>query len=328
MLKSGISQIGGKFRLRKTLMNNTPYHEYFLSLFTGSGIYELNKKKAYHYECFNELNPEFVNYWIVIKKYFKEFEEKRKKGPYTIVSRYLYELLNAGVLTLEDMIEQAIQFFYKIKLSFASQLNFRGLVPETTSKRQYIEEAKRNFRGIIGKRSVQTEGNFKSNLGKTTRPISNNDCGILTELNPDLPQRLKYVIFECLDFRKVYQRFFRAYYKKKGLTKEVFIYADPPYPGTEQYYGDLFKPNYHYDLIDIMIDSPFNFMLSIGKECGFYLDALMDAGWIIKEVTTRYSTNANTQSLSKEYLCMNYNIDKFPKMVVDNQITLDNYMEA
>jgi DNA adenine methylase len=134
MLKPGISQIGGNSRTRKVLLANTPYHEYFLSLFTGSGIYEFNKPKAHHYECLNEINPEFVNYFIVIKKFFKEFEERRKKGPYTIVSRYLYELLNAGVLTPNDMIEQAIQFYYKIKLSYASQLTFRGLIPETTSK--------------------------------------------------------------------------------------------------------------------------------------------------------------------------------------------------
>ena len=46
MLKSGISQIGGKFRLRKQLLNFVPYHEYFLSLFCGSCVFELNKPKA------------------------------------------------------------------------------------------------------------------------------------------------------------------------------------------------------------------------------------------------------------------------------------------
>ena len=328
MLKSGISQIGGNFRTRKVLLANTPHHEYFLSLFTGSGIYEFNKPKAFHYECLNEINPEFVNYFIVLKKFFKEFEERRKKGPYTIVSRYLYELLNAGVLTPNDMIEQAIQFYYKIKLSYASQLTFRGLIPETTSKKQFIERAKKDFREAAEKKSHQTKGRFKSSLGKTTRPISNNDCGILTELNPNLPERLKYVIFECLDFRTIYRKFYKAYHKKKGLTKEVLVYADPPFPGTEHYYGNLFKPEYHYDLIDIMIDCPFNFMLSIGKDCGFYLDALRAAGWFIKEISIRYSTNANAQKLSKEYLCTNYDIKKIPKMIIDNQILLTKFMEA
>lgn len=321
MIKPGISQIGGKTRSRKFLMDNTPRHEYFLSLFCGSCIYEVNKPKANHYECFNDINSEIANYFIVIKKYFKEFEERRKNGPYTIVSRYLYDLLNKGILTPDDMIEQAIQFFYKIKLSFGSQLKFRGMVPETTSKRQYIEQAKKSFKG-------ETEGNFKSNLGKTTRPISNNDCGILTPLNIKLQERLAYVIIESLDFRKVYKRFYDAYYKRKGLTKECFIYADEPYPGTEHYYGTFFKPEGHQDLIDIMLNTPFNFMLSTGGDCEIYIDTLKSAGWIIKDKKTRYSTNANVQSLKQEYLCMNYDIKKVSKMIIDNQPTIMDYVEA
>jgi len=321
VLKSGINSVGGKFRSKVFLLTHTPYHKYFLSLFTGSGIYELAKPKASHYECFNELNPEIANYWIVIKKYFNEFEKRRKEGPYTIISHYLYKLLTKGILTPTDMIEQAIQYHYKIKLSYASQLRFRGIVPETTSKKQNIEKSKEDFKYFL------SEGTFKSNLGKTTRPISNNDCGLLTELNPDLPERLKYVIFDCLDFRKVYRKFYNAYHKRKGLTKEVFIYADPPFPGTEHYYGDLFKSEDHNDLIELMIETPFNFMLSIGKECGFYLDALRDANWVIKNVSVKYSTDANSQKPSDEYLCMNYNITKVPKMTEDNQITLEKYIE-
>ncbi len=328
MLKSGISQIGGKFRLTKQLLNFVPYHEYFLSLFCGSCVFELNKPKPNHYECFNDKNSEIANYFIVIKKYFKEFEERRNSGPYTIVSRYLYDLLNAGILTPEDMIEQAIQFFYKIKLSFASQLTFRGLIPETTSKKQFTEQAKKDFREAAEKNNYKTEGRFKSSLGKTTRPITNNDCGILTPLNQKLEERLKYVIIESLDFKKCYKSFYNAFYKRKGLMKEVFIYADPPYPGTEHYYGNLFTSEDHQDLIDIMLDTPFNFKLSIGKDCDLYIDLLGDAGWIIKEVYTKYSTNANRQKLSKEYICMNYDIKKYPKMIMDNQIPLTKYMEA
>ena len=328
MIKSGISQIGGKYRLRKKLLDRTPYHEYYLSLFCGSCVFELNKPKANHYECFNDKNSEIANYFIVIKKYFKEFEERRKSGPYTIVSRYLYDLLNAGILTPDDMIEQAIQFYYKIKLSFASQLTFRGLVPETTSKKQFIERAKKDFREAAEKKPRQTNGRFKSSLGKTTRPISNNDCGILTPLKPRLQERLKYVIIESLDFRKCYKSFYNAFYKRKGLSKEVFVYADPPYPGTEHYYGNMFSTEDHQDLIDIMLETPFNFMLSIGKDCEIYIDTLKEAGWIIEETNTRYSTNANVQKLAKEYICMNYNIKKIPKMIMDNQVPLTKYMEV
>jgi len=150
----------------------------------------------------------------------------------------------------------------------------------------------------------------------------------LTPLYPKLQERLEYVIIESLDFRDIYNRFYRSYYKKKGLTKEVFIYADEPYPGTEKYYGNLFKPEDHQDLINICLETPFNVMLSTGGDCGIYLDALGDAGWFIKKVHTRYSTNANSQKLTKEYICMNYDIKKLPKMIMDNQPDIMDYIEV
>ena len=35
-IKSGISQVGGKFRLCNTILDYIPYHEFFLSLFCGA----------------------------------------------------------------------------------------------------------------------------------------------------------------------------------------------------------------------------------------------------------------------------------------------------
>ena len=324
MIKSGINQIGGKFRLRKVLEKNTPYHEYFLSLFLGSGIYELNKPKPFHYECFNDANPRIANYFIVIKLFREEFEKRRQNGPFVLNCRYLYDLLNKGVLTPKDMIEDAIHFHYQIKLSFGSQLQYRGLVPETTSKKKFISAAKESYLQKL--EGIEYKGHFKSNLGKTTRPITNNDCGILTEINQKVSERLKYVVVESLDFRKVYNSFHRAYHKKKGLGPEVFIYADPPYPGTEHYYSGLFQPEDHEDLINLMLESPFKFMLSIGGDCQFYLDAFKGPNWIIKEVYTKYSTNANSQELKKEYLIMNYDIKAVPRFEQDNQSNLSKYI--
>ena len=321
MIKSGINQIGGKFRLRKDLEQFTPYHEYFLSLFCGSCIYELNKSRPLHYECFNDKNPRFVNYFIVIKNYREEFEKRKKEGPYVINCRYLYELLNKGVITPKDMIEDAIQFHFQLKLSFGSQLKYRGIIPETTSKKKFIEKAKKDFI------QVQSEGRFKSQLGKTTRPYTNNDCGILTKINPKVSERIKYVIFENQDFRKCYENFHNSYHKKKGLGKECFIYADPPYPGTESYYSGLFSEEDHNDLIEIMLNSPFNFMLSIGGDCDLYLENFDDnENWIIQEVYTKYSIDSNSQKSSKEYLIMNYDIDKIPKMSKHhNQTNLERF---
>lgn len=315
MIKSGINQIGGNFRTRLQIDKVTPHHEYFLSLFLGSGIYELNKPKAHHYECWNDANPRFANYFIVIKEFREEFEERRKKGACRINSRYLYELLNRGILTPKDMIDDAIHFHYQIKLTHGSQLKYRGLVPETTSKKEFVELAKENYKTMLkDQKSIECEGRFKSNLGKTTRPISNNDCGILTEINPKAQERLEYVIIENLDFRKCYKQFYEAYYERKNLTKEVYVFADPPFPGTEKYYGGLFQPKDHDDLINIALNSPFHFNLQIGGECDFYLEAFKKAKWVIVPIENKHSLNANTQKKKREYLIMNYDINELPLM--------------
>ena len=56
-------------------------------------------------------------------------------------------------------------------------------------------------------------------------------------------------------------------------------------------------------------------LLSIGGDCQeLYIDPLTDAGMIIEVVYTKYSTDANSQKQSKEYLIMNYNINELPLM--------------
>lgn len=327
MIRSGINQIGGNFRTRTQIDKYTPYHEYFLSLFLGSGIYELNKPKAHHYECWNDANPRFANYFIVIKQFREEFKERRRKGPCVINCRYLYELLNKGILKPNDMIDDAIHFHYQIKLTHGSQLKYRGLVPETTSKKQFVELAKENYKQKLkNNEGVECEGSFKSNLGKTTRPITNNDCGILTKINPRVQERLEYVIIESLDFRDCYKKFYEAYFMRKQLGSEVYVFADPPFPGTEDYYQGLFQPEDHHDLIKLALESPFRFNLQIGGKCEFYLERFKKANWFIIPIKNKHSLNATSQRAKREYLIMNYDISKLPLMVEDgDQKTLDKW---
>lgn len=319
MIRSGISQIGGKFRLRKDLLRFTPVHEYFVSLFCGSCIYELNKPRPYHYECFNDANSQYINYLEVLSFYREEFDAYRKKkkfrnGILGLVSRRIYNDIKDGFLKPKDRIERAVMFQYLVKLGFASTVQFRGMVPETTSKKKNVEKAKADFQYKI-------DSNFKgTNIGKSTRPYTNNDMGILTPLDPKATTRLQYVILEELDFLRLYLQFFKAYHTKKGFTRECFIYADPPYPATEEYYGDLFPDVRHLDLIELMLGTPFNFMLSIGKKCELYVEIFRQAGWVVEEVKVKYSTDANTQKEDTEYLIMNYRIsfDEDGKEVIYN----------
>lgn len=336
MIASGISQIGGKFRLRKTLQEFTPNHEFFLSEFFGAGWYELNKPRC-RYECFNDKNSEYMNYFVVIKNHPEEFD-KLKEGPLGLVSQKLANEIYSGNLKPKNDIERAYFFYYLNKVSFGSQpskgyggilqeitdsvLNYRGISLQGFDRQ--VKKAKANYRGITPKNL-----NYKGLSPKTTRPYTNNDMGLLTPIDPKAIERLRYVNLTCYDFRKVYKLFYNAFYKRKGLTKECFIYEDPPYPdgNEENYYHGLFTLENHQELIDLNLDSPFNIMLSIGGDCELYLDSFGDAGWIIEEVFTKYSTNANTQEEVKEYVIMNYDIKKESKMIMDNQVSLTKFME-
>jgi len=227
-----------------------------------------------------------------------------------------------------------------------AKADYKGLIPlhpfNTAGKKtEGVKEAKANYGGIIDKSSSGWTINskraseeakkqyqavsYKGINPKTTRPYHNNDCGLLTPLDLKAIERLRYVNLTCYPFQKVYKLFYEAFHVRKGLSRECFIYADPPYPGTEKYYGDKFPEEYHQELIDLMLKTPFNFMLSIGCECEMYLEQLSD--WVIVPVDVRYSTDATSQTKSQEYIIMNYEINDVGNMQQDNQTNMMRFMK-
>lgn len=316
--------------MRKQLLKLTPKHDFFLSMFTGASHYELNKPRC-QYECFNDLDSEFINYLIVINRNPEEFN-KMKEDIFGLVSQEIVNRIVNGDLKPKNNIEKACFFFYLNKTCFSGKqskgyagLNQNRAIPKSTFHKKDIEKIKAKYRGITLPTSTKeinieryTEpSHYKGINPKTTRPYSNNDLGLLTPIDPKAIERLRYVNLTCYDFRHVYKLFYKAFHERKKLSIECFIYEDPPFPSTEKYYGNMFKPEDHQDLINLNLDSPFHIMQSIGGDCQFYLDSYEDAGWFIKEVKTKYSTDANTQDVIIEYACMNYDITTFPKMVYD-----------
>lgn len=348
-ITSGISQIGGKYRLVNELLSYTPYHEFFLSIFLGAAHFELNKPRC-RYECWNDAESEIINYLLQIREHPKEFDEM-KQGVFGLVSQEICNRIVNGKINPKNNLEKAYFFYYLNKLTFGGsvQKGYRGItlptsckdnkietfktkgycglnqnraIPQSTFHEKDIDEIKANFRGTTPKAP------FKGINPKTTRPFKNNDCGLLSPVKPKSIKRLRYVNLTTYDFRKVYKMFYEAFHVRKGLKRECFIYADPPFPGTEKYYGDLFPKELHQDLLKILLETPFNFMLSIGGNClELYIDPLKDAGWIMTPVKVKYSTDANSQKDSQEFICTNYNIEKVALMTQDsNQNIIEKYL--
>ena len=191
------------------------------------------------------------------------------------------------------------------------------------------EKGKGSYRGIIPKAEFdyllneKVLANYKGLNPKHTRPYTNNDCGLLTPLQPEFLKRTQYVNFLNKDFRHFYKLFLKGFNEKRGFTKECFLYFDPPYPDkkdlSSDYYLYPFKKEDHLDLIDICLKSPFNILLSIGGYCRFYLDTFLEHDWIIIPISTSYSTNANYQDKVWEYAIMNYDIRKERLMLKDHE---------
>lgn len=310
----GISQIGGKSRSLKTILEYIPQHYFFLSMFSGACWVELNKPRC-QYECFNDKDAEIINYFLMIREYPDDFENM-KKGVFGLVSQEIANRIFRGEILPKNNLERAYFFYYLNKVGFGvfrarNNLPYRGITLPTVCKEKSINEAKASYKGINP---------------KTTTPWTNNDMGILTPIDENIIERLRYVNLTAYDYQKVYKLFYRAFYKRKGLTKECLIYADPPYPGTEQYYGkeNPFSMEDHEYLIEIMKETPFNFMLSIGGECEFYIDNLKDMNII--ELNVKYSISSNHQYERKEYLIMNYDIEEEPKMIFSSdQKNIEEY---
>ncbi len=333
-LSAGINQIGGKWRLLNDLKANTPMHDYFVSLFCGAMWYELNKARC-KYELANDLDSEYINYLLMVKEYPEEFD-KMKTGVFSLLSQEIFNRIVNGDITPKNNIERAYFFYYLIKLGFSgSNSGYRGLTQPTVLKEKSTNESIQRYRGISPKVQIESKeeiekkkaSTFRGNNIKTTRPYTNQDSGLLTPLDPRVIQRLQYINIVCYDFKNLYKRIFKSFYTRKNLTIEVLIYADPPYPSTEQHYKNTtFVYEDHLALIDIMLETPFRFMLSIGGDCEFYLDAFewdnrslhCKNNWFITPVKVKYSTDARSQTESTEYIITNYDMSKIPIMKEDS----------
>jgi len=280
-LSTGINSPGGKWRLLFEVLIRMPRHSFYLESFIGSGLIGINKPRC-RYEIFNDKYYEIYNYFYVLKYHYPEFR-RAMKGLFELVCEKMYEDIQEGLLEPRNRVEQAVIFRYMNKLTRAG-LN------------QLI---KKDFKGV---------------RVNNTRPYTNNDNGLCTPIDLKVIDRLKYVTLTNQDFRDVYQTFYQKYHVERGLTKECFMYWDPVYPGKGHPYFHKFTDEDHFDVIKILLDTPFNFELSIGGDCKLYLDAFNKTGFYIDPVKTKYSMNAKNQNKTQEYIIMNYDIKKVPKM--------------
>ncbi len=122
MIKPPISRMGGKSRLRKTIIEKLPPHTCYVELFFGAGWVYFAKSPS-KVEVINDVDKELINLFKMIKYHSPEIERLLE---YEFSGRDIFEeYKNYNVESLTE-IQRAIRFLYIINYSFASKGNNYG----------------------------------------------------------------------------------------------------------------------------------------------------------------------------------------------------------
>lgn len=132
MLKPPINRMGGKSKLRKTIINMLPDHICYVELFFGAGWVYFGKEPA-KVEVINDIDKELINLFKMIKYHAPEIERMLK---YEFSGRDIFEeYKNESIGNLTE-INRAVRFLYLITQSFGSRCGNYGYGTSTRPKQQ------------------------------------------------------------------------------------------------------------------------------------------------------------------------------------------------
>lgn len=154
MMKAPIPRMGGKSRLRKTIIEMIPEHTCYIELFFGAGWVYFGKEPS-KVEVINDIDKELVNLFKSFKHHAPEIERMLE---YEFSGRDIFkEYKNINVDSLTEL-QRAIRFLYLISTSFASRMIAYGYA--TTSKpKPHIF-----YKGVLGEIKERLRNTYVENL--------------------------------------------------------------------------------------------------------------------------------------------------------------------
>lgn len=136
MMKPPISRMGGKSKLRKTIIEMIPEHTCYVEPFFGAGWVYFGKEPS-KVEVINDIDKELINLFRMIKYHAPEIERLLK---YEFSGRDIFEeYKNCTVESLTE-IYRAIRFLYLISQSFAGRGAVYGYGTNTRPSPQIFYE--------------------------------------------------------------------------------------------------------------------------------------------------------------------------------------------
>lgn len=115
MLKPPICRMGGKSKLRKTIIEMIPEHTCYVELFFGAGWVYFGKEPS-KVEVINDIDKELINLFKMIKYHAPEVERLLQ---YEFSGRDIFEEYKNYTVKYLTEIHRAIRFLYLITQSFA-----------------------------------------------------------------------------------------------------------------------------------------------------------------------------------------------------------------
>lgn len=128
MMKPPIPRMGGKSKLRKTILERIPEHTCYVEPFFGAGWVYFGKEQS-KVEVINDIDKELINMFRMIKYHAPEIERVLE---YEFSGRDMFEEYKYCTVEYLTEIQRAVRFLYLISQSFAGKGETFGY--GTTSK--------------------------------------------------------------------------------------------------------------------------------------------------------------------------------------------------
>lgn len=153
MLKPPICRVGGKSKLRNTIIEMIPKHTCYVELFFGAGWVYFGKEES-KVEVINDIDSELVNLFKTIKYHSPEIERLLQ---YEFSGRDIFEEYKNCSIEYLTEIHRAIRFLYLITQSFAGKGKVYGY-GTTTKPSQHI------FKEVLGEIRERLKNTYVENL--------------------------------------------------------------------------------------------------------------------------------------------------------------------
>lgn len=154
MLKPPICRMGGKSKLRKTIIEMIPNHTCYVELFFGAGWVYFGKEPS-KVEVVNDIDKELINLFRMIKYHSPEIERQLE---YEFSGRDVFEEYKHCTIEYLTEIHRAVRFLYLITQSFAGRGGVYGYGTSTKPSPQIF------YKNVLGELKERLRNTYVENL--------------------------------------------------------------------------------------------------------------------------------------------------------------------